>query len=228
MTPERFSILKKTLDHRQPDLTVITDQVHKQRNLSAIMRSCDAYGVPEIHTRRTDDLRTFAGVAAGAQKWVKIVRHDSIEEGIQFLQQEKKMKVYAAHLSDQAVPYQEIDFTQPTAILMGSELEGVSEEAANACDGHIVIPMVGIVESFNVSVAAALILSEAHRQRKAAGMYDNRRLSDYEFNHYLFEWGYGRLAAKCRDNGIEYPQLDEHGHLDQQAFEHLRTINTDP
>jgi len=96
---------------------------------------------------------------------------------------------------------------------MGAELEGVGEYAAEHADQHVYIPMMGMVQSLNVSVAAALLLFEAQRQREQAGMYDRVQLSDEEFRTTLFEWAYPDLADLCRKRGAPYPELDEEGEI---------------
>lgn len=225
MTPERFKKIQAVLSRRQPDLTVLTDEVHKQHNMSAIIRSCDAFGVPEVHcVWPSDEYRTFNGTAAGSGDWVNVNTHLSTEDAIVNLQQ-RGFKVCAAHFSDKAMAFREYDFTQPTAILMGAELEGVSEEAANLCDEHLIIPMQGMVQSFNVSVATSLLLAEAQYQREKAGMYEQVRIDDKTYKQKCFEWAHPKLAKLCRNRNLAYPELDNDGELvDPQAFsESLKT-----
>ena len=211
MIPRRYERLKQVLSKRQPDLTVITEDVHKPHNISAIIRTCDAVGVFEVHAvNNKSELPTYSPVAKGSEKWVKLNVHNSLENAIA-LQQQQGLKVYAAHLSDKAVDYRNIDYTQPTAILMGAEKDGVSNEAADLVDGHIIIPMFGMVESLNVSVAAAVILFEAQRQRIAAGMYKEVSLDKETFERTVFEWGHPKIAKMYRDRSEAYPPLAEDG-----------------
>jgi tRNA (guanosine-2'-O-)-methyltransferase len=121
------------------------------------------------------------------------------------------MRVYAAHFSPQAVDFRDVDYTAPTVVLMGAELWGVSDAGADAADGHISVPMAGLVASLNVSVAAAVILFEAQRQREAAGFYDQPQLDPERYRRLLFEWLHPRLAARCRELGEAYPALDADG-----------------
>ena len=117
-------------------------------------------------------------------------------------------KLYAAQLSDRAVDYREIDYTVPCTIIMGNEVEGVSANAAEQADEHIVIPMMGMVESLNVSAACAIILSEAQRQRKEAGLFDVRRLPDDEYLRLLFCWCQPVVKRYCDDRRLPYPPID--------------------
>ncbi len=214
MLPRRYKKLKQVLDRRQPDLTVLTEDVHKPHNLSAIMRTCDAVGVFSIHAVNNygDEMPTYSQVAQGSEKWVHLNSHPDIKTAIERLHQEG-FTTYAAHLSEEAVDYRQIDYTLPTAILLGAEKWGVSQEAASLVDGHIIIPMLGMVESLNVSVAAAVILFEAQRQRLAAGFYDRVRLDRDTYRQTIFEWAYPKIAALHRQQGEAYPLLGEEGEI---------------
>ena len=127
--------------------------------------------------------------------------------------QAQGMQVLATHLSQRSVDYRELDYTRPTCVLLGAEKWGVSDEAAEAADANIIIPMFGMVQSLNVSVAAATILFEAQRQRLNAGMYESRQLSEPEFERLRFEWAYPDLAPLYRERGEAYPALGEQGQL---------------
>lgn len=213
MIPRRYERLKQVLSKRQLDLTVITEDVHKPHNLSAIIRTCDAVGVFEVHAVNSNGkMPTYSPVAKGSEKWVNLRTHSNIKTAIAELKQ-RNLKIYAAHLSEKAVDYRSVDYTLPTAILMGAEKEGVSSLAADLVDGHIIIPMLGMVESLNVSVAAAVILFEAQRQRLAAGMYEHQNLDQATFERVLFEWGYPEIAAMYRLQNQAYPSLKEDGSL---------------
>jgi len=127
------------------------------------------------------------------------------------------VQVLAAHLSDDAIPYREVDYTRPTALLLGTEKFGVSDEVASVVDQNVTIPMMGMVESFNVSVAAAIILSEACEQRRAKGFYDQPRVAADRYHELLFRWGYARIARLCDAHGVPYPELDEEGQVKDSA-----------
>ncbi|MEC8443936.1 MAG: tRNA (guanosine(18)-2'-O)-methyltransferase TrmH, partial [Pseudomonadota bacterium] len=219
MTPERYERIRQTLDMRQPDLTVITDEVYKPHNLAAIARTCDAVGIPKIHcVWPRDKYRLRSASTAGSADWIEVQTHSDITSGIKSLQAQG-VKVVAAHLTDRAIDYRDYDFTQPTALLMGTEKEGVSDEASDLADEHLIIPMRGMVQSFNVSVAAAIILNEAHYQRQQAGLYEQQRLPQDWYDRLLFEWCQPKIARLCREQSLDYPALREDGELaDPQAF----------
>ncbi len=213
LLPRRYHRIKQVLDKRQADLTVLTEDVHKPHNLSAIIRTCDAVGILDVHSiNTTDEFPTFSQVSQGSDKWVFLHTHPDTETAINDLKG-KNFKIYAAHLTDKSVDYRDIDYTQPTAILLGAEKWGVSEKAANLVDGHIIIPMLGMVQSLNVSVAAAVILFEAQRQRLAKKMYDTTRLDTQRYHQILFEWSYPEIAKRCQQKGESYPFLGENGEI---------------
>jgi tRNA (guanosine-2'-O-)-methyltransferase len=213
MTPERFLKLKNTLDKRQPDLRVLTDHVHKPHNIAAIVRTCDAMGIANLHmVWPNDHYGRYSKTASGSDRWVKVHTHQTSEEAIA-LQKQEGRKVIAAHFSDRAIDFRDYDYTQPTTLLMGQELFGVTDESAAACDEHVVIPMLGMVESFNVSVAAAIILSEAQRQRQQAGMFNQVSIDEKEYTETLFQWAHPQVAKFCEQKNVPYPPLDEEGEI---------------
>ena len=214
------------LAQRQFDFTVILENVHKPHNLSDIVRSCDAVGVAEVHAIQSADHfgKVPAHTAAGSDRWVKVNRHTNTPTCLNTLKQ-RGFKIYAAHLSDQAQNFRDIDLTQPNAVLFGQEKWGVSKTAAAQADGHIIIPMHGMVDSLNVSVAAALILYEMQRQRQQVGAYDTCQLPAAELEHKIFEWCQPKMARYYRDKGLPYPEFDEDGYIKCQ---HSAAGNTAP
>jgi tRNA (guanosine-2'-O-)-methyltransferase len=214
MMPQRYQRIKELLDRRQLDLTVLMENVHKSHNLSAIVRTCDAVGIDRVHAVYPSDQKapTYSVTSKGAEKWVDLKTHSDLKTAINYLQ-EKKFNIYAAHLSDRAQDYRAIDYTKPTAIVLGTEKWGISEEAAALVDGHIIIPMLGMVKSLNVSVAAAVILFEAQRQRLEAGMYERPQLDREDYQKIIFERGYPKIAAVYRQEGKPYPNLGDNGEI---------------
>lgn len=227
MTPQRFQKICQVLKQRQPDLTVVTDEVHKGRNLSAIMRSCDAAGVDQLHCVTPEKgFRPYRGTSLGTHKWVEVKLYERVCEPVDALQAQG-FQVVAAHLSDAAVDYREVDYTKPTAVLMGAEREGVSDRASALADKHVIIPMMGMVESLNVSVACAAILLEAQRQRQQAGMYAEQRLPADVYERRFFQWAHPVLAEYCDQRGLAYPPVREDGELvDPAAW--YREVRTRP
>lgn len=213
MTPQRYNRLRQVLARRQPDLTVLTDGVHKSQNVAAILRTCDAVGVYRAHAVSDQgEMRRHHMIAAGVNRWMRIVVHPGTEQAVQSLHGEGWRLIAADHGND-SVDYRDVDYTARVAIVMGNELHGVSPYAMAHADYRISIPMRGMADSLNVSVAAALILFEAARQREAAGLYSQSRLNDIETRETLFEWAYPHIAQRCRALNRPYPALSADGNL---------------
>jgi tRNA (guanosine-2'-O-)-methyltransferase len=213
LLPRRYERLRAVLDRRMGDLTVLLEHVDKPHNLSAILRSCDAVGVLEAHAVCLKGrLPTFNSTALGSQKWVPLRQHERTVEAIESLRC-RGFRVLGTHLAAQAVDYRECDFTGPTAFVLGAEKWGLSEAAAAAIDQAIVIPMQGMVQSLNVSVAAAILLFEALRQRQAKGRVPTagEGMPPERYRNQLFEWAYPEVAAWCRREGRAYPALSSDG-----------------
>lgn len=215
MSPERYARICEMLATRQPDLTVCLEQVHKPHNVSAIIRTADAVGVHQVHAVwPTTRMRTLVSSAAGSNSWVSVKTHPTIGDAVGHLKAQG-MQILATNLSARAVDFREVDYTRPTCVLLGQEKTGITEEALALADRDIVIPMIGMVQSLNVSVASALILYEAQRQRQNAGLYrrDNSMLDEEEQQRLLFEGGYPVLANVAKRKGLPRPQIDEQGQV---------------
>ena len=188
-TPERRARMERVLAQRQADLTLVLANIHDPHNVSAIYRSCDAFGVPEVHLYYTDTPFPALGkrTSASARKWVDSVRHKDRASLLTALRGAGR-QILVTSCTPAARPLREWDLSRPTAIVMGNEHSGVAPELAECADGEIYIPMRGMIQSFNVSVAAAVILAEASRQRDLAGMYDAPTYPPEEFARRLEAW----------------------------------------
>ena len=219
MNLQRYARICEMLARRQPDLTVCMEQVHKPHNVSAIVRTADAVGVHEVHAVWPNNhMQNTVSSAAGSNSWVTVKTHRTIADAVSQLK-ESGMQILATHLSDKAVDFREIDYTRPTCILMGQEKTGITQEALDLADQDIIIPMIGMVQSLNVSVASALILYEAQRQRQNAGMYerDNSMLPKDEQQRLLFEGGYPVLARVAKQKKLPYPHINAQGEIEADA-----------
>ncbi|TMP36697.1 tRNA (guanosine(18)-2'-O)-methyltransferase TrmH [Pseudoalteromonas rubra] len=216
MEENRFQRVKRILDQRQTDLTVCLDEVHKHHNLSAIVRTADAVGCHHVHAVWPQEQRRLTNNTSGGSKnWVETHMHDDIDQAVAAIRaQNPGIQLLATNLSDTAVDFREIDYTKPTAVIVGQERLGISDRALEHADQHIVIPMAGMVQSLNVSVAAALILYEAQRQREVAGLYQRNDMLDPAIKHkLLFEGCHPIIANRCVEKGLPYPALDEVGEI---------------
>ncbi len=189
-TEKRIIKLKNVLSKRQFDLKVVLENIHDPHNVSAILRSCDAVGVPKVSLLYyIEEFPKKIGKqsSASAGKWVETEKFKSVSECFNKLKEEG-FTIVATDCSPEAVSIYDIDFTQKIAIVMGNEHRGVSEEALKNADKRIFIPMFGMVQSLNVSVATAVILYEALRQRLINKKYDISQLTEDEFNNILEKW----------------------------------------
>lgn len=186
------------------------DSVNKGHNVSAVMRTCDAVGVWEVHAVWQQHLaEVYHSHAGGAAKWVGLRLHSDTPAALCVLK-EQGYKIVGADPDPEAVDFREVDFTGAVAVVMGAEKYGLSQNARLFLDQAISIPMMGLGSSLNVSVAAGLILYEAQRQRALAGMYTDR-MEEGPFRRTLFEWCYPELATYCREKGLDYPPLGPEG-----------------
>lgn len=169
ITERRRRRMREVLAHRRDDLVVVLENIHDAHNASAVLRSCDAFGVGAIALCYTDEEfpKISSGVAANVQKWLQIERYGSVEECVAALRA-RQLRIHATELGGEPTDYLNVDWAQPTAIVLGNEHRGCSAEMLAAADARVAIPMLGFVESLNVSVAAAVLLAEASRQRRNA------------------------------------------------------------
>ncbi len=215
LLPRRFERLRSVLNQRMADLTVLVEHVEKPHNLSAILRSCDAVGVLEAHAVSFSGRpRTFNSTAQGSQRWVPLHDHTDIGSAISHLKA-RGFRLFGTNLSVDARDYRECDFTGPCAFVLGAEKWGLTEEATDLMDQAVYIPMRGMVQSLNVSVATATLLFEALRQRQVAGLapQNGEGIPAGEYKTLLFEWCYPEVAAWCREQGRQYPELGDEGEI---------------
>lgn len=216
MSPKRYQRIRTMLATRQTDLTLLLEEVSKPHNVSAVIRTADAVGVHRIHAVWEERASLRKGTSLGSQIWVDTQHHASTRDAIEHLHGQK-MQVLVTHLNDSAVDFREIDYTKPTAIVLGQEKTGATDEAIELADQSILIPMVGMVQSLNVSVAAATIMYEAQRQRSNAGMYSQNLLPETEAQRILFEGGFPILHRECVRRKLSYPYINDQGEIEASA-----------
>lgn len=169
----RIARIREVLERRQNDLSVVVENVWDPHNASAIVRSADGFAAGTVHLLYTveEAPELSRGVSAYTDKWTNIERHDTTEDLVETLRA-RGQRIVATAIDDRTRDYLDIDWTQPIALVLGNEQRGCSPDILEAADDHVMIPMLGFAQSFNVSVAAAVILAEAARQRRAAGMFE--------------------------------------------------------
>jgi tRNA (guanosine-2'-O-)-methyltransferase len=192
MTPERNNRLTSVLNKRQPDLTVVLENVFDPHNISAVMRTADAVGIQDIfilNDKIPPHRKWGAKSSSSAAKWLTVHQFTNADECFEELRKRYK-KIYTTHLSSDAVGLHELNLTEPVALVFGNEHSGVSEEIIARADGNFIIPQMGIIKSLNISVACAVTLYEAYRQKSNAGHYDNIKLEGERLINLRNEWGF--------------------------------------
>lgn len=191
MTPERTERIQSVLNKRQGNITIVLENVFDPHNISAVMRTCDAVGVQEIYVlnnRIPPHRKWGAKSSSSAHKWLTV--HQFTDAGECFTALRKKFsRILTTHLSSDAVNLYSINFTENIALVFGNEHSGVSDEIRAMADGNFIIPQVGIIKSLNISVACAVTLYEAYRQKELAGHYNHPGLPEAEYKGLLKEWG---------------------------------------
>jgi len=195
VTKERLEKMKKILYTRQWTLRVFMDYVYSTHNLSAIVRTCDAVNVGKLYYRHQKKVKLNNEITMGAHKWIF---HEYIEDIEKFYKQIKKggYQVVVTMLDETSIDFREVDYTKPTLIVLGNEVDGVSEVSIKYADKKVIIPMYGMSQSLNVSVANAIILYEAERQRSIKGMYNKPSLPSGLIEKTLKNWAYDDILEE--------------------------------
>ncbi len=204
----RQNKMDTVLKNKQPNLELFLDNIHDSHNLSAIIRSCDAVGIISLYysNPKNHNFKIHKTITQGAHRWVNNHKINN-DEKIDFLKQKQKegFQIIAMHLDNNSIPYREINYTHPTIIIAGNEKEGVTDEILAIADKTTIIPMKGMVQSLNVSVATSLILYEAQKQLKDAGRYTDAQLSENEREEIKAKWIYRDTIARRSKGKIKMP-----------------------
>ena len=185
----RKNKIYKVLEQRQPDLTIVMENIHDPHNVSAMLRSADAVGIHEVNLIYTSAKYPKIGSksSSSANKWISRKRYPSIQECYSQLKKDG-FQILATRLDEQSKQLYEFDLTKPTAFVFGNEHAGVTDEAAHQADATVYIPMMGMIQSLNVSVACAVTIYEALRQRMQKGYYTNPRFEGKVLEQLKDEW----------------------------------------
>ena len=192
MTPERNERLNSVLSKRQLNLTVVLENVADPHNISAVMRTCDAVGIQEIYILNTvipRHKKWGAKSSSSASKWLTIHQFTDVKTCFDALRKRYK-KIYTTHLSTDAVGLHDLNLTEDVALVFGNEHSGVSDELINLADGNFIIPQVGIIKSLNISVACAVSVYEAFRQKSNAGHYNQPQIVGQDLIDLKQKWGF--------------------------------------
>jgi tRNA (guanosine-2'-O-)-methyltransferase len=198
MTPQRTEKLINVLSKRQSNLTVVMENVQDPHNISAVLRTCDAVGIQDVYilTTKIPRHKKFGyKSSSSALKWLTIHEYDDLASCVSALRK-NFTKILTTHLSSDAVKLYDIDFTESVALVFGNEHAGVTEEFRALADGNFIIPQMGIIQSLNISVACAVSIYEAMRQKMVEGHYDHASLSKVQMDTLLTQWGVEELTPE--------------------------------
>ncbi len=189
-TESRRNKIINVLNQRQTDLTVVLENIIDPHNVSAILRTCDAVGIPEVHLVYTEGYE-FPEISktssVSANKWVAVKKHKSRIDCVNYLNKHG-FRIGASHLEHFSVLHTDIDFSMKTALVFGNEHAGVSDELLKICDFSFKIPMHGMIQSLNVSVACAVTLFQAEQYFRNSAKYEKKQLSENLYNELLKKW----------------------------------------
>ena len=179
-------------------MTVVLENVQDPHNISAVLRTCDAVGIQDVYilTTKIPRHKKFGyKSSSSALKWLTIHEFDHLEECIKAVRKNFS-KILTTHLSSDAVQLYDIDFTDSVALVFGNEHSGVTDECRALADGNFIIPQMGIIQSLNISVACAVSIYEAMRQKMVAGHYDHASLPKEQMDGLLTQWGVEELTPE--------------------------------
>ncbi len=188
MTPKRFTKINAVVEKRQKYLTLVLENIHDPHNVSAILRSADAVGIDKVYLIYNSNKFPRIGKtsSASAKKWIDLERFNEVKKCFGALKKEK-FKIYSTYIDNRKKSYSlyDLDLTGKVALVFGNEHTGVSEEVKTFSEKTFTIPMYGMVQSLNVSVAVAVCLYEALRQRESKQMYERSKFSKKELREKL-------------------------------------------
>lgn len=160
LTENRKEGFLRVLQNRTKHFTIAMEDVYQLHNTSAVMRSCEVFGIQELNViEQKFGKRIDSEIAMGAQKWVDVFRYNSVQSCLDTMR-EKGYQIIATTPHDDSCFLHEFDITKPSALFFGTERDGLSEEVMQQADGFLKIPMVGYTESLNISVSAAIIIQD--------------------------------------------------------------------
>jgi tRNA (guanosine-2'-O-)-methyltransferase len=186
LTKNRIERFNKVLDNRTKHFTVATEDVYQLHNTSAVMRSCDVFGIQELHVIEERNVKRIdREIAMGAQKWVDLVRHHSTKEAIKAIKAQG-YQIVATTPHEEDCDLADFDFTKKSCFFFGRETQGLSDEVMKAADCYLKIPMVGFTESLNISVSAAIILQAVTQKMRSSNL--EWQLIETEKLQKRFDW----------------------------------------
>ncbi len=202
LTPARLARLRTILGSRVSNVTVVLENLHKVHNMSAILRTCESFGIQEVHVvPQPGEGRVYRTVTQGCHGWLTIRRHETVDSCFTVLKKEG-YRILAGALADNAVSLQQMDCAGKVALVFSNELKGAGKEVLMQVDGFVAVPMTGFSQSLNVSVAAGIILHHVLRTKETQG--DIEGISGEEAERILSQW----VRRSVRNVGVVLAELE--------------------
>lgn len=187
LLPERLERLREVLANRVVSVTLVLENLHKDYNISAILRTCESFGIQDVHViPQPGDGKVFRTVTQGCHKWLTIHRYNEVSECLRILK-ERGFRILAGALAGDALPLEQSDFSGRIALVFSNELEGANPQVLEQVDGFFVIPMTGFSQSLNVSVAAGIVIHHVFNYKLNRGE-ELERIPPDEAQHILGDW----------------------------------------
>ncbi|MBL7891728.1 MAG: RNA methyltransferase [Bacteroidia bacterium] len=187
---ERVKKFHDVINNRTRHITIVLEDIYQPHNASAVLRSCDCFGIQDVHIIENKNQYTVnQDIALGSSKWLNLIKYKNHPNNTLACINDLKKKGYrivatSPHKEDNII--QELDITSKTALVFGTELKGISDEVMQHADGFVKIPMYGFTESFNISVSAALCLHTLVHKLHHSDIH--WQLDDQEKEQVMTEW----------------------------------------
>lgn len=186
LTPARLERLRSVLKNRVTNVTVVLENLHKDYNMSAVLRTCESFGIQEVHViPQPGEGKVYRSVTQGCHRWLTLRRHDDARSCFLHLRQ-RGFRVLAGALCDNSPPMNDVDWSGRVALVFSNELEGAGKEVLDEVDGSFIIPMSGFSRSLNVSVAAGIVIHHVLCEKGQAG--DLERIPHGQAEKILEHW----------------------------------------
>jgi tRNA (guanosine-2'-O-)-methyltransferase len=186
LTENRKEGFLRVLQNRTKHFTIAMEDVYQLHNTSAVMRSCEVFGIQELNViEQKFGKRIDTEIAMGAQKWVDVFRYNSVQNCMDAMRA-NGYQIIATTPHDDSCLLHEFDITKPSALFFGTERDGLSKEVLEQADGFLKIPMVGYTESLNISVSAAIIIQDITNRLRQSNI--DWQLTDEEVFEKRLDW----------------------------------------
>lgn len=213
LTENKLELFEKIIPSRTRHVTVVLEDIFQAHNASAVIRSCDCFGIQDLHIiENTNQYNPYRNATAGSQKWVNLYKYNQKENNTVDCLNELKQKGYkiiATTPHRDSVMISDLPLDDKIALVFGTELEGISQDVIDHADGFVKIPMYGFTESYNISVAASLSLYQIRLNLEKSDI--PWQLTEEQRDELLCQWAERgiKLGKKLKEEFIKKHSTDE-------------------